>query len=207
MLGHTNATHALEITDSYVGNLTREHWNKRVFDATIDPWGPQFSNVSALDHMQKKVMDKQMAAWQATYEPDAPNHQFNTARKRVQRGVGRERWDEFVSTAPPAPRKTTEPLSSSVVAAVTAAITVAAAIAVVAAVAAIASTAAKEEIASVGATTAENNNDENNNSNESADLSSIDPRFLDVDALSGLPVDAVELSNLDAQFLPVNNEP
>lgn len=54
VLGHTHTAFLKGATESYAGDYTQEHWNARVSNSTVDPWGPQFSDVSALNHVQKK---------------------------------------------------------------------------------------------------------------------------------------------------------
>lgn len=133
--------------------------------------------------------------WQAKYEPDAPNHESKIAQKRAQVGIRRELHDEYINTATPALKKTTEFSGDGVIASSATTAVVAAATTV--------SRAAEERNVLSRAIIAENND---NNNNEDADLDNIDPRLLDVDTLSNVPVDAMELASLDAQFFPVDDE-
>ena len=193
-LGRTNSALNSGITENYVGSHTRELYNDRATTQFQSRWGAKFSESSATDLIKAPVTED-IRQWQNVNEPSATDKDSKKARRRAQNGVRRDRQKTFIATAPPEKKthakeigaangkgKLSQRSASDV------------------------NAAAGKKLSKKSGHEAQSSASMTKSSEVAVDLSKIDQRLLDEDALESMRIDAVDFGTLENDII-VTNDP
>ncbi|KAK9245323.1 hypothetical protein V1506DRAFT_521936 [Lipomyces tetrasporus] len=193
-LGHHNSAFQRGITEAYAGSPTREFYNDRAKREFVHRWGAQFSEQSALEFVKKPITEEEIRGWQDRNEPLEEDRNSKKARKRAQNNIRQERHEEFIKTAKPDARTTSN--ASNAAAAIPLSQKSASEVNVISSfVTSYQERQVREETRSTGSSMCPDFD------NQSAiAVSAIDPRLVDSDVLNEAGIDTHELDRLSSQL-------